>query len=150
MINAACGGANLAGRTFQVKDFITALPEMRHSLPHVHLNSRAIEARWVADLGDDTSDYIARAFRTLRFDLFTEQTPTPAWVRDNLAIGAYLETRGVTADLQIPSEYRGSARSTATSAARQRMNCSQRPLSMTANVFSCRRIAASSLWREFV
>lgn len=104
MINAAFGGSSLAGQTFQTKDFIAALPEMRSSLTHVHLQSRAVEGLWIGDVyNDDLHARLTHEFPNIEVDLYIDQTPTPSWIRDNLAIGTYLTEHDVTNDPSIPN-----------------------------------------------
>ncbi len=99
IINGAFGGSSIAGQTFLVKDLITAIPEMRHSLPHVHLSSRAIEAQWIGDVpGDSATEFLLRAWPHLDVDLLVDHTPNPSWLRDNLAIGVYLNEQSVRND----------------------------------------------------
>ncbi|HKU67217.1 MAG TPA: YaaC family protein [Candidatus Baltobacteraceae bacterium] len=94
-INAAFGGASLSGQTFQVRDFLEAIPELRHSLPHARLRPRVIEAVWTGDVpGDDYLDEALRSFPNIEVDIQDHVPSGPGWIRDNIAVGAYLIEQG--------------------------------------------------------
>lgn len=97
-INRALGGESLNGREMRTCDFVSAIPELRHSLPHLHLKSRAIQVISFVDGGDEASETIERMSRTISLVLHVEQTITKEWIRDHIAVASYLSDQGVSPD----------------------------------------------------